>query len=103
MPPCEGEKCLGGLCKFLSSVHSATVRGSFAPYPGKPAVNDIGSTAAAVIGIYIDGVNRAVFSTGAAFHASVSVDDLGLVVPNSEDAVRADQFAVAATDTFFLR
>jgi hypothetical protein len=81
---------------------AAAVRGSIAPHPGKPAVDDIGSTAAAVIWINIDGVNGAVVNTGAAFHAGVSVNDLGFVVPNSEDAVRTDQLTVTATDAFFL-
>ena len=81
---------------------TAAVRGRFVPQPGKPAVDDIGSTAAAVIGINIDGVGGAVFSTGAAFNAGVLVNDLGFVVPDSEDAVRTDQLTIAATDAFFF-
>ncbi len=83
---------------------SATAaRWGLAAKSGDPAVDDIGSAAAAVVGVDVDGRSRAVFRTGAAFHAGVAVDDFGLAVLYPEYAVRADQLAVAATDAFFLR
>ena len=83
--------------RLLSAV--ATVRG-LAPDPGNPAVDDIGGTAAAIIGIYKNCAGRAIFCAGAAFHTSIGVYDFRLLLANLENPVRTYQLAVAAADTF---
>ena len=83
--------------------NSATAAGrNLAPCSGNPAVNDIGSTATAIVRIYINGLGGAVLSAGATFHAGVFIGDVGFSMPDSKDAVWADQLAIAATDAFFL-
>jgi hypothetical protein len=83
-------------------ISATATRRSFASYSGNPAVNDIGSAATAIIWINIDGISRTVLSASSAFHATVSVGDLGLSIPNPENAVRTDQFAGSAADALFL-
>lgn len=96
-------KADGILFSAISHPSTAAAARGLAPDFREPAVDDIGGAAAAVVGIDVDGRGRAVFGAGPAFHAGVRVDDFGLAFPDSEDAVRADQFAVAAADAFIDR
>ncbi len=88
---------------FVGPAQQPQPDGSLAANFGDPAVDDIGGAAAAVVGIDVDGRGRAVFRAGPAFHAGVAVEDFRLPLADPEDAVRADQLAVAAADAFFYR
>ena len=82
---------------------AAAAGGSFTEKLGDPIVDDIGCAAAAVIRINVDGLHRAVLGAGAAFHASILVDDQGFSISNLENTVGTDKFTVTAADAFFLR
>jgi len=71
------------------------------PHLRNPGINDVGDTAAAVIGINVDGVCRAVLGTGAALHAAVIIDYFGLLGVHRKHPVWADRFTGTATNTFF--
>jgi len=64
----------------LQFVLAAATSRCFARDPAKPPTDDQGGAAAAVIRIDIDGLHRAVFGAGPAFHAAVRVMYLGLFV-----------------------
>lgn len=82
-------------------VSATAVRRIPAPYFRDPAVDDVGRTAAAVIRVDVNSLYRAIFSACAALHAAIAVGDLGFAILDSENAVRTDRLAAAATDTFF--
>jgi len=78
-------------------VYRATAGRIFSAQHG---VDDRGCTAYS--GPYIQGLDRAVLGTGAAFHASVSVHNLNLTVCQAQDSMGTDQKTHPASDTFFL-
>ena len=63
----------------------------------------MGSTAAAVVGIYVYSRSRTVFGTCTAFHTAILIDNPGLAMADLENAVRTDHLAVAATNAFVFR